>query len=287
MSDDVERPLTLATMRRDVQSWWSVVGGNIGWSGASPNKILLVWSQNRLGGQWQHGPPYSEFLHSLSIRRFGSSRRGAGNTEGYTKGNTRWRERGASGKGCKGVTRFVSLLHKVCEWSLSDRLLYFQGKIYVPDTSDLRQWIITLSHDSWLAGHSGRWKTLELVSRNHWWPQMSRYVGRYISTFWHVPSDQVIPTSSDQRTSPPSHSTCSMGHHQRRLHCWAATICKAQFHHGYRWFRYQVCTFCFHCHNYLCCQSCTPFPQPCVETSLLRLQPIQSLQMWSDTVSIW
>jgi len=39
-----------------------------------------------------------------------------------------------------------------------------------------------LSHNSRLAGHSGRWKTLELVSRNYWWPQMSRYVGRYVST---------------------------------------------------------------------------------------------------------
>ena len=71
---------------------------------------------------------------------------------------------------------------KSAEWSLSDGLLYFQGKIYVPDTSDLRCCIIVLSHDSRFAGHSGRWKTLELVSWNYWWPQMSRYVGRYIST---------------------------------------------------------------------------------------------------------
>jgi len=71
---------------------------------------------------------------------------------------------------------------KSAEWSLSDGLLYFRGKIYVPDTSDLRRRIVALSHDSRLAGHSGRWKTLELVSRNYWWPQMSRYVGRYVST---------------------------------------------------------------------------------------------------------
>jgi len=71
---------------------------------------------------------------------------------------------------------------KSAEWSLSDGLLHFQGKIYVPDTSDLRCCIIALSHDSRLAGHSGRWKKLELVSRNYWWPQMSRYVGRYVST---------------------------------------------------------------------------------------------------------
>jgi len=52
------------------------------------------------------------------------------------------------------------------EWSLSDGLLYFWGKIYVPDPSDLHRRIVALSHDSRLAGHSGRWKTLKLVSWN-------------------------------------------------------------------------------------------------------------------------
>ena len=32
------------------------------------------------------------------------------------------------------------------------------------------------------ARHPGRWKTLELVSCYYWWPQMSQYVGKYIST---------------------------------------------------------------------------------------------------------
>jgi len=44
---------------------------------------------------------------------------------------------------------------KSAEWSLSDGLLYFRGKIYVLDTSDLRCCIIALSHDSRLASHSG------------------------------------------------------------------------------------------------------------------------------------
>jgi len=85
---------------------------------------------------------------------------------------------------------------KSAEWSLSNGLLYFRGKIYVPDTSDLHRRIVTLSHDSRLAGHSGRWKTLELVSQNYWWPQMSRYVGRYVST-----CDMCLWTKSFQR--PP------------------------------------------------------------------------------------
>jgi hypothetical protein len=33
-----------------------------------------------------------------------------------------------------------------------------------------------------VAGHAGRFKTLELISRNYWWPQISRHVGRYVVT---------------------------------------------------------------------------------------------------------
>ena len=41
---------------------------------------------------------------------------------------------------------------------------------------------MALCHDSQIAGHSGRWKTLELVSQNYWWPNMSKYIGKYVST---------------------------------------------------------------------------------------------------------
>ena len=58
---------------------------------------------------------------------------------------------------------------------------YIRGKIYVPG-SELHHRILSLCHDLKLAGHPGRWKTLELVSRNYWWPQMSRYVSKYVST---------------------------------------------------------------------------------------------------------
>ena len=34
-----------------------------------------------------------------------------------------------------------------------------------------------------VARHPRHWKTLELVSRDYWWSQMSRYIGQYISTY--------------------------------------------------------------------------------------------------------
>ena len=68
------------------------------------------------------------------------------------------------------------------EWSESEGLVYFRGQIYVPQTSDLHRRIVSLCHDTQITGHAGRFKTLELVARNYWWPHMSRYVGSYVKT---------------------------------------------------------------------------------------------------------
>jgi len=66
-------------------------------------------------------------------------------------------------------------VHSV-EWSEEEGVLQFRGKIYVSRSSDLRRQVVSLCHNTKVAGHPGRWKTLELVSRNYWWPQMSRYI---------------------------------------------------------------------------------------------------------------
>jgi hypothetical protein len=71
---------------------------------------------------------------------------------------------------------------KSAEWSKSDGLLMFHGKIYIPNDRDLRHHIIKQHHDTCIARHAGQFKTLELVSRNYWWPQMSHYIGTYVKT---------------------------------------------------------------------------------------------------------
>ncbi|KAJ8455679.1 hypothetical protein ONZ45_g18876 [Pleurotus djamor] len=68
---------------------------------------------------------------------------------------------------------------KSAEWQLSEGLLLYCGKVYVPDAKDLRRRIVEQHHDTKVAGHAGRFKTLELVSWSYWWPNMSRYIGTY------------------------------------------------------------------------------------------------------------
>jgi len=68
------------------------------------------------------------------------------------------------------------------EWSEDSEVLWFRGKIYVPRNANLRRRVVSLCHDTKVTGHPGCWKTLKLVSRNYWWPQMSRYIRQYVST---------------------------------------------------------------------------------------------------------
>jgi len=66
------------------------------------------------------------------------------------------------------------------EWKLEEDLVLKEGKIYVPKDEELRAEVIWLHHDVPAAGHGGRWKTVELVTRNYWWPGVTRDVGKYV-----------------------------------------------------------------------------------------------------------
>jgi len=87
------------------------------------------------------------------------------------------------------------------EWLECDGLLYYRSCIYVPDTSNLHCRIVSLCHDTKVAGHPGRFKTLEVVSRSYWWPNMSRYVGMYVShcdLCLHTKIQRCLPTGKLQ-----------------------------------------------------------------------------------------
>ena len=64
------------------------------------------------------------------------------------------------------------------------------GWIYVPKDKDLRDEVIHLHHDTYVAGHPGRFKTAELVLRNYWWPRIHGDIREY------------APGANRQRCSP-------------------------------------------------------------------------------------
>ena len=50
----------------------------------------------------------------------------------------------------------------------------------MPKNKELRVEIIQLYHDVLVAEHGGRWKTIELITRNYWWPKVTRDIGKYV-----------------------------------------------------------------------------------------------------------
>jgi len=53
------------------------------------------------------------------------------------------------------------------KWKIEEDLVLKEGKVYVPKDEELRAEVIRLHHDVPAVGHRGRWKTVELVTRNY------------------------------------------------------------------------------------------------------------------------
>ena len=101
------------------------------------------------------------------------------------EGNLRERIKKAQG-GDERVVKAVEELKKVGvktlkdeEWEIEDGVVLKEGRIYVPE-GKLRREVIQLHHDTPVGGHGGRWKTTELVTRNYWWPGVTKEVGKYV-----------------------------------------------------------------------------------------------------------
>jgi hypothetical protein len=50
------------------------------------------------------------------------------------------------------------------DYQMEAGLLFYQGRIFVPDNEELKRDLIAAFHDSPIAGHPGQQRTLELVS---------------------------------------------------------------------------------------------------------------------------
>jgi len=59
-------------------------------------------------------------------------------------------------------------------------LILKNGKVYVLKDEELRAEVIQLHHGTPVGRYGGQWKTVELVTRNFWWPRVTTEVKRYV-----------------------------------------------------------------------------------------------------------
>lgn len=72
------------------------------------------------------------------------------------------------------------LANGAAEWEELDGLVYYRGKLYVPNNMEICREILKQCHNSVTTGHLDRNLTLELVKRHYWWPLMGAFVDKYI-----------------------------------------------------------------------------------------------------------
>ena len=61
-----------------------------------------------------------------------------------------------------------------------DRLVYMEGRIYVPNNKKIKEEILKENHDLVDVGHPGQQRMLELLKRNYWWPGLKEDIKRYV-----------------------------------------------------------------------------------------------------------
>src|SRR5882672_9563944 len=65
------------------------------------------------------------------------------------------------------------------DWNYENGLIFHKGLIYVPKNDDLKRQITQQFHDN-LMGHPGEWKTIELITREYWWPGITEFVKAFV-----------------------------------------------------------------------------------------------------------
>ena len=61
-----------------------------------------------------------------------------------------------------------------------NRVVYMEGRIYMPNNKKIRKEILKENHDLADVGHPGQHKMLELLKRTYWWPGLKEDIKKYV-----------------------------------------------------------------------------------------------------------
>jgi len=61
-----------------------------------------------------------------------------------------------------------------------DRVVYMEGRVYIPNNRKTKEEILKENHDLADVGYSGQHRMLELIKRTYWWPELKEDIKKYI-----------------------------------------------------------------------------------------------------------
>ncbi len=79
-----------------------------------------------------------------------------------------------------GVRKSTRITLSECETRNSR--LYYRNRLVIPDHDELKVKLLRYVHDSPVGGHPGRTKTLDLLTRQYYWPRMYECVRRFVAS---------------------------------------------------------------------------------------------------------
>ena len=92
-----------------------------------------------------------------------------------------------------------ALANKEKDWTeLDGHVVTWKHRFYVPRDKKLREDLIRWHHDTNLAGHPGRYKTHEMITRNYWWPRLNADIRSYVD------GCQACQRTKPRRMAPPA-----------------------------------------------------------------------------------
>jgi len=67
-------------------------------------------------------------------------------------------------------------------YGLENDMVTYEWYLYIPDNNSLKLKVTYQCNDAKVGGYFGREKTLELVKRDYYWPNMEDWVRNYVRT---------------------------------------------------------------------------------------------------------
>ncbi|ESK90706.1 reverse transcriptase-rnase h-integrase [Moniliophthora roreri MCA 2997] len=68
------------------------------------------------------------------------------------------------------------------DWEINDSLIWYKGRVYVPNDVVLCREIVQTIHKEQLFGHPGQFGTVDLVQRDYWWPGMVKFIKSFVDS---------------------------------------------------------------------------------------------------------
>ena len=99
-----------------------------------------------------------------------------------------------------------------------DRVVYMEGRVYVPNNKKIKEEILKESHDLVYVGYPGQHRMLELLKKNYWWPGLKGGCQKICTGLFQVLTEQSSTPKEGQRTIPIGNTPRTVAGNQHRHH---------------------------------------------------------------------